>query len=503
MDKRPIATKVIKNSLWNSVRILFAKGGGIIFAALLARFLLPEKFGIYSLTISITLFLLTFIDVGINETLIRFFSEQFKKERKKAISRYKYIFKIKLIFSFTFSFLLLILAYPLSVFFNKPGIFLPLMISSLYLLVFSISSFYESFFYIFENVKYLSYKRILWEFLRIVGVVFVFLFISKEIFIEGTISVLILATLFVFLYVLFSLKKIYPFLFSSGTSPLERKDKIRINKFLGYMATITALGLIFGSIDIMMIGFFLPAEFVGFYSAALTLVIGLSQFLSISNILLPIFTRLEISKSKKTLEKIFRYIYLISLPSIFGIFVVGNYIIRTIYGLEYLSSTYPLYILSLLVLETPIINTLKSYFSAKEKLSSLTLILVISTFVNIILNFVLITFLMKTSFVWAITGVSVATVASRTIYLVGLIFLSKKKMDISLNLKKFLKPLIASLVMFFTLYLFNKLIVDMTLFLGILEIIMGISVYLLMILILNGIEKEDFILIKHFFNIKN
>ena len=61
-----IKQEVIKNSIWNFFMSLIIKTGGLIFTILLARFLFPEKFGIYSLAMSIVMIFLTFADMGIN-----------------------------------------------------------------------------------------------------------------------------------------------------------------------------------------------------------------------------------------------------------------------------------------------------------------------------------------------------------------------------------------------------------------------------------------------------
>ena len=238
MKEESFRNLVIKNSFWNFFTVLLGKIGGLIFIVILARFLLPERFGIYNLVISVTFFLLIMIDMGINRTLIRYVSEAIGKNKKKiAIARYKYLLKIKLLLALVFSLMLFILAYPLSFYvFNKPELFLLFMLSSVYLFFSSIESFYESFFYIIEKVNYLVIRQVFLETLRIVGILFVFIFIVKQYQIMGIIGVLILTKIFVLIFLIYYLKKLEPFLFDKSDIDLIKKDKKRILKFLFYVS---------------------------------------------------------------------------------------------------------------------------------------------------------------------------------------------------------------------------------------------------------------------------
>ena len=78
-----LKSKAIKNSFWNVVASLTNKIGAFIFTIILARFLAPERLGIFSLATALALFLLTFTDLGLNQAAIRFVSANLKKEKKK------------------------------------------------------------------------------------------------------------------------------------------------------------------------------------------------------------------------------------------------------------------------------------------------------------------------------------------------------------------------------------------------------------------------------------
>jgi stage V sporulation protein B len=499
MKEESLTTSLVKNSFWNFLTTLLSRIGGFIFVIIIARFLLPEKFGIYNLAMSIMIILFTIADAGINQTLIRYFSEAInKKDKKSALKIYRYLLKLKFSLTLLFSLLLIIFSYPLSYFiFNKPALFLPLIFSSAYLFVASFESFYESFFYIEKKVKYLATKQIIFESLRILGVLLLFSLIAKQYPVIGVIGVLIIALCFALAYVLFNLKKITPPIFKNPREKLDKSNKKRINSFLYYLMIGSTLVIIFGYIDTIMIGLFLPSAFIGFYSVSLSLVMGFAALLSVANVLLPIFTKLKKEKINDAFNKVFKYTAMFAIPMIFGFFILGNYIISTIWGYEYLPATLPLYFLAFLILEIPVTNALYSLFSAREKPKYLVNILIISTIINIVLNYILITSFLKISMDWAIAGAAIATLISQYFYFAGLYFFAKKKLKVSLNSQYLIKPLISSITMAAILFLINTFIIkDMNLIIGLGEVALGVLLYFLIMFLIKGVEKQDFYLIK-------
>ncbi|MEK6820299.1 MAG: flippase [Nanoarchaeota archaeon] len=496
--KESVTSQVIKNSFWNFLMGLFAKAGGLIFVIILARLLLPEKFGIYNLAMTITLLLATFADFGINQTLIRYFAEALGKGRKKlAVARYRYLFKLKFLLTFSLSIFLLIFAYPLSIYiFKKPALFLPLLFLSIYLFISCFELFYKSFFYVLEKVGYITIKQALFETARIVLILIFFLLISTQYEVLGAVGILTVSVSIALIYSLYNLKRLTPFLFEKSKGSLKREEKKRINKFLVYMGIGDTSAIIFGYIDIVMIGLFLSSEYVGFYSAAWALSSGFAVLFSIAYILLPVFTKLKRQRLNEAFNKVVKYISIVTLPIIFGIFVLGKYIIRIIYGYEYLPATLPLYFLAFLIIEKPLTGCLTSLFSAREKPKYFVYILAIATLMNIVLNYILILSLLKISMTWAISGAAIATLISRGFYLFGLSIYSKKQLNLRFSITPVIKSLFSASVMALILFLINTQLTDITLIIGIGEVVLGALIYLLIMIIIGGIKKQDFELLK-------
>ena len=491
-EKENLKKIVIKNSFWNFLANLMSRLGALIFTIIIARFLLPGGFGIYSLAISVALIFLTFADLGINQTMVRFVSSEITKNKKKAEAYFKYTLKLKISLSITLSFLLFILAYPLSEYvFKKPDLFYPLILLSFYVFLFSMLNFFSSLFYVKKKVHYILIKETIFQIARI-SLVLVSFFIFYA-YIGGVIYSLIFSTILAIIFTLFYLKKEVLLLFKK----LEEKiDKRRVMKFLGFL-TIGSLSVAFFSyIDIIMLGIFLPAEFVGYYRAAFALVFGIAGMLSLTNILLPVFTQLKKERIENIFNKILKYSLILVVPASFGLAALSKYILRFIYGYNYLAASLPLFFLSFLLIPIAYIQISLTLFSAREKPKEFAKLTILIALLNIILNYILITSLLKISERWAIAGAAIATLISWIFYFVGCFIISKKKFQISINWKLLFKPLAASIIMFVALTIILRGIQDMGIFLGILLIIFGAAIYFIFLFLFKGINKEDLELIK-------
>jgi len=486
------AESLVKSSFWNFMMIFFGKIGGFTFVILLARFLLPEKFGIYSLAIYITLFFVMFADTGINQTILKFFSEGLKKNSKDALPVYKYLLKFKIILVVSLTTILIILSYPISIFFNKSELFVPLLISSFYIFVLSLESFFISFFYIFEEVKYLAKRQVIWEMFRIITLIITFNLISKEHYVVAAILVLIGSTLISFLFLLRSIKKIFPDLFQKKIPILQKNEKRKIKRFLFRTGFLSALNLIFLYIDTFILGVFVSAEFVGYYAAVWAIISGFSSFFILSTILLPAFSQSKKENTNSSISKIFRYIFIFSIPIIFGIILLGNYLIRLFYGYEYLPAVWPFLILSLIIFESPLTGILNSLFLANERQSYLSKVITLAIFINLALSLIFIPLVISISFSAVLIVVSCVVVFSRILYLALVSNYARKNLNISLGFKNISKPLICALCMFILLYLLNSyLIKEMNLIAGLLEIFLGGVIYFLLMFLIKGLTKKD------------
>ena len=67
-----LVKKVLKNAIYNSLSTFIANATGVLITIYVARVLKSELFGIYSLALSVAFLIMTFTDLGLNTTLIRY-----------------------------------------------------------------------------------------------------------------------------------------------------------------------------------------------------------------------------------------------------------------------------------------------------------------------------------------------------------------------------------------------------------------------------------------------
>jgi len=122
----------IKNSVYLLANTLVSKIGSLLFTIILARLLMPELFGLYSLALSTIVIFSFFTDLGTGQTLIRFLSREISKNRmSKAKSYVTYLFKIKFLITSGIFILFLLLVKPLSIYYQKPIFLILLSLKSL------------------------------------------------------------------------------------------------------------------------------------------------------------------------------------------------------------------------------------------------------------------------------------------------------------------------------------------------------------------------------------
>lgn len=490
MNKENLTRQAVEGGFWGGFANFLNRIGAFILTIILARFLLPESFGLYTLTMSIVLVFMTFADLGINETLIKYFSSARNKDESTAY--FQYMFKIKFVLSFILALILLLTAYPISHFlFKKPQLLFPLILSSLFIFSSTFVFFFSSFFYAVKKTKYLVKSQFIFEIVRILFVVFIFFFLSSAYYVLHIIGGLILTNIIVILFILYWVNKMVSFVFKKNNYRINKKEVL---KFLSYISLVVVVGLFFTYIDTLMLGFFVSFTYIAYYKVAFSLIFGIiSLFTSLCLVLLPIFTTVENKRLKRAFNKSLRFILMFIIPCTFGILALGPYIINIFYGPYYLEAKFPLYILSILLIIWVPTAVMRTLFFSKSKPKEIVKINLVALSINIILNYILISSLLKISELGAIIGAAIATIISRLFLFAYTTSLLKKKLDLDLEKKIFIKPIIAGFIMFVLIKLINYFIVkDMTLVMGILEVIFGVLIYFLIMFLIKGFTTQDF-----------
>jgi len=351
----------VKNSVYQFSTTLIMKIGGLIFVIILARLLMPELFGLYSLALSTIILFATFSDLGIGTALIRFISKELYKKKPNIKGYYDYLIKIKFVLILLSSLVLISSAYWISNIYYNKTIFYALLAGGLYIFVTSIMGFFSGLYQAFHNFKKPLIKESIFQISRLIIVPLIVLLslnFSEEILFLN----IILALSFCYLIALLFLVIKKPVL---KGKELNKKQKKQVNKFI-LPLSVTVLSVVFFSyIDMIMLGHFVDSEFIGYYSVAFSLVGSLVAFLSFSTVLLPIFSRLGGKRLERGFKKSIKIIIPISLVIIFFTVLLAPFIIKVIYGVEYSSSTLLLRMLALLVFSGPLTAIYATYFISK------------------------------------------------------------------------------------------------------------------------------------------
>lgn len=492
MEKKPplsFKREVIKNSFWNFLETLTSNVGGLIFATILARILFPESFGIYSLVLALVMAISAFLDMGINQaTAIKYISESIGKKRKDKARAYFYVlFKTKILIAFFASILLFILAKPIAFHvFNKPFIVAPIQFGAIYLFTTFLFPFFMSIFSAVQKFRYLFFGQFIFQILR---AIFVFGLLTLVKDVSVVFIGLAISSGLVVLFLVFSLRKNFKFILKGPKTKIDKKKLVSFSLFL---SLITLSSLFFVYIDKIIIGILLPIEYTGYYTVALTLVFGVASLVTFSTVLLPVFTQLEKNLST-VFGKVFRYSAILSIPMAFGLIFFSKGVIGFVYGKDYLMGALPLYFLAFLIIESTTLAFFSTAFISKDKLKFPAMMMVIAAILNLVLNYLLITYLSRIKLEYGLVGAAISTIISRYLFSISLVIKARKDLGIKLDKSWILKPLLASLIMFFSLLFIDRLL-GLKFPISLIEVFIGAGIYFLVMFLIKGIEKKDFLL---------
>jgi O-antigen/teichoic acid export membrane protein len=324
-----------------------------------------------------------------------------------------------------------------------------------------------------------------------------FLYLYKSvwsIFVVLSIS-LFLAAIYCFIILL----KKYHFFFKGKVEPVDSK---RLLFFSGFLAINSLNALVFANIDRLMLGYYVDAKFIGFYTAIFTVISGMLALLSFGGVVFPAFVSLDKEKLKRAFQKTFHYLFLIALPATVGLSFIFIPLMKILYGASYvppqnqLTLTITSILLTFLILEGTLTALYTILFNAKEKPKWPALIMLLAAILNVVLNFIFITTLIKIKPEYGLIGAALATFISRYFNLIFLSIMAKKKLGISPKGSFFLRVILSTFIMliFLSVYTF---FIKLNILSGIVLIVLAAIIYLLFLALFKGIPRSDF---KEFFS---
>lgn len=422
----------VKNSTYQFVTLFITKIGSLLFTIILARMLLPELFGLYSLALSTILFFGIFSDFGIGSALITFVSKSLaRKDFGKAKAYFKILLKFKfLLVSITFL-ILALSAYPVAKFYYNKPIFIALLAGAIYLFIINILGFIGQSFITMNNFKHPLIKEVIFQILRLILVplsilIFLKYSLSSEVIVAGIILVLSFCYFIGLVFLLRYSKEELPFL-NYKEKKITKVEKDNLKRFVLPLIATSLSGTFLGYIDMIMLGQFVKELFIGYYNAAFTLIASVTAIISFTSVsLFPIFSGLKGQALERGFNKSLRLILLVSIVCCILTFLLAPLGIKLVYGEAYEPSIAILRLLSLLLVSFPLSSLYFTYFISQEKTKILSKLLIGTIILNIILNYIFIIQGLKFGMMGAIIGVGISTIISKNLYLWGLVFWRKR-----------------------------------------------------------------------------
>lgn len=420
----------IKNSIFQFSSNFLSKIGSLFFMTIIARILMPELFGLYSLALSTIVLFGGFADLGIDQTMIRFVSNILARNNPgKAKAYINYLIRVKMFCAIAVGIILAISAYFLAnSYYHKP-IFLALLAGSLYILCSSLIYSLEGVFQSANLFKWPFFKELFFQALRLVVVPIVILLSIKSSLPNHTELFLIILSLalcyFLTLVFFYNLAKRKISLFKSKEKPITKAEKDNLWGFIFSLSLPIFSGMLLGYIDMLMLGRYVGAEFIGYYRAAFSLINAAAPLIGFSTVLLPIFSRIKGERLERALGKSVKITLLLSFLGIFATIILSNILVLWVFGKEYLPSVTILKMLSPLLITIPINAIYTTYLISKGKARLVAFLLIFSTVINVLLNYSLIRFLTYEGEFIVTIGVAIATVASGYLFLLGLMLIHK------------------------------------------------------------------------------
>lgn len=433
------ARNVFKNSAWLLSATVIMRVLSAFVIVMLARGLGTEGFGQYSFAMAFVAFFAVIANFGFHSILVRDVAKN-KTLTQKYIDN---ILTLKILFGIVALFLIFIM----SLFINKPEpVLIAVYIFGIEIVVGGFTDILRALFRAYENMKFDAIaqiiEKVLWA-----GLLLLVLFMKLTL-LNVALAILLSSALGLAVSYFFVSKYITKVKFEIDTV-FWKHIIIQAWPF----ALMGLFSLINFKIDQVMISFIKGDLILGVYSAAYKIIDILAVLPSLLlTSLYPVFSRFDAENKpllKKSFDLALRYVIILSIPVVIGVFLLSNQIIMLLYGSEYINSISVLKILIFISLISFINAPLYVLLNAIGKQKSTMINTAFTALINIVMNLILIP-------LYSINGAAFATIIAEITFL-SLSYYQLKKSGFKLGLlSKAIKPVIAGLLMAVMVFLLIK-----------------------------------------------
>jgi len=440
-----------------------------------AIYLGAEGFGLLSFAIAFTGIFSFLMDIGLTSLIVR----DAARDRSLIKKYVENFFAIKIVLAIVTFLLICIFANNL----NYPDLTIKLIyLFAFYTIFTSFNAFIYAIFQTNEKMEYQSLGQILNSLLMFL-LIFYAIYNHLDIIAFAYIYLIVSIITFIYSLLICYLKFITP-----GISIDLSFWRVSLTEAIPF-GIGAILATIYFSIDSILLSFIQGNTAVGFYTASYRLTTYLTIVPTVFNTaIFPVMSRLYVQSPKSLellFEKYFKYMALVSIPLGVGTTLLADKIILLIYGSQYFQSIIILQILIWATVFAFVYAAFVQLILSTNRIIIITKIFAVCVPENILLNLILIP---KYSYI----GASIALVLTElTIFILFVLAVHGigRLFNREIFFKYVYKPVVASIVMGITIVVLNSF----NLFL---VILMAISIYILILILLNGIDQEDKELLK-------
>ncbi len=495
---------IAKSSLVLFIGVIMSKVLTVLYRIVVARSFGTEAYGLFSILLMVEGLVLSVSLLGFSEGLLRQMSLYIGRKEENKI---KYIFRKSLILLFFSSIISGILFFFLSDFlaleiFKNAELLLFLKIFSIIIPILIFLEIFMTILRAFEKIKMYSF---IWNIFQggiklLLLIILIFLGFNIESIVFSYSVGILLTFIFSYLYCRYKL----PQLFTKYS--LKKESKKEITKdLITYSWPIIFMNLLFGFfywIDSFLIGYFKGVSEVGLYNAAVPLatllIITTPLFLKLFfPIIVKEYSKKNMPLIKEISKQIGKWVFMINFPIFVLMLLFPGAIINLFFGKDYLLASTALRFLSVGVMfySIGLISSNLILMTGKSKI--LLWNAVLATLLNIFLNLIFIP--MPTIFgidnSSGINGAAFATMTSMILSNSLLIYKAKKYTSIIPIRKKIVRIILVTIIPTTLLLIFRSFITitfPALFLLGFLFLL----IYLLLIFLTGGLDKNDFMILK-------
>lgn len=459
---------VKKNYIYNLIYQLIIIILPIITTPYLARTLGAESIGIYSYTISITTYFILLGSLGVamyGQREISYALDD-KKARTKVFVEILFFRIITMSISMIVFFFLFVRSGEYSTYYK-------ILLLELVATCFDISWFFQG----MEEFKKTVTRN---SFIKIISIICIFTFIKSPSDVNKYLIIYVLSTLIGNLSLWLYLPK------------YTQKIKIKDLNIVQHIRPTIALFIpqiavqIYTVLDKTMIGSIISDKSeVGYYEQAQKIIkILLTIITSLGTVMVPrmasIFKQGEKEKLKEYMMKTFNFVWILSIPMIFGIINISKYFVPIFFGKGYDKVSILMNIISpifLIIGMSTVIGT--QYFIPTKRQKEFTISVTIGAIINIVLNSILIK-------EYASIGASIATVFAEIAVTSIQLFFIRKEIKIFDILKMSRNYILAGIIMFAVNIVLDKfLLINLRDIINlIVQLVVGALIYVTVLMLL-------------------